>query len=338
MIGVKNMKRINKVLITGITGFVGSHLVDYILENFPEVEILGLARWRSPKDNIMHVLDKITLQSGDLLDPFSLKTVLSNHQPDVIFHLAAQSYVTFSFQSPISTLETNVIGTCNLLEAVKELKSASQYDPMIHICSSSEVYGQVREEEVPIKEHVPLRPASPYAVSKVGEDMLGYQYWLSWGIKTLRTRMFTHTGPRRGDVFVVSSFAKQIAAIEAKMAPPVVRVGNLESIRTFTDVRDAVRAYWLLVTKCTPGEVYNVGGVETMKVGEMLDMLLALSSVNNIKIEVEPDRLRPSDVTLQIPSTEKFHKETGWKPEIAFEKTVKDTLNYWREYYRKEGR
>jgi len=328
--------KINKVLITGITGFVGSHLADYIFENFPEVKILGLARWRSPTDNIRHILNKISLQFGDLLDPFSLKTILSEHKPDVIFHLAAQSYVTFSFLSPIATLNTNVIGTCNLLETVKELKFVSDYDPIIHICSSSEVYGQVRKEDVPIKEDVPLRPASPYAVSKVAEDMLAYQYWLSWGIKTLRTRMFTHTGPRRGDVFVVSNFAKQIAAIEAGLAPPVVKVGNLESIRTFTDVRDAVRAYWLLVTKCIPGEVYNIGGVETMKVGEMLNRLLGLSSVKNIKIEVDPNRLRPSDVTLQIPSTNKFFKETGWKPEIKFEQTIKDTLNYWREYYRKE--
>ena len=330
----KNNK-IDKVLITGITGFVGSHLADYILENSPEVQISGLARWRSPTDNIRHILDKITLQYGDLLDPFSLKTILSKQKPDVIFHLAAQSYVTFSFSSPVATLNANVIGTCNLLEAVKELKFASDYDPIIHICSSSEVYGQVKEEDVPIKEDVPFRPASPYAVSKVAEDMLAYQYWLSWGIKTLRTRMFTHTGPRRGDVFVVSNFAKQIAAIEAGLAPPVVKVGNLESIRTFTDVRDAVRAYWLLVTKCTPGEMYNIGGVETMKVGEMLNRLLGLSSVKNIKIEVDPNRLRPSDVTLQIPSTEKFHKETGWKPEIKFAQTIKDTLDYWREYYKK---
>lgn len=328
--------KINKIFITGITGFVGSHLADYILENFPEVKILGLARWRSPTDNIRHILNKISLQFGDLLDPFSLKTILSEHKPDVIFHLAAQSYVTFSFSSPIATLNANVIGTCNLLEVVKELKFASDYDPIIHICSSSEVYGQVRKEDVPIKEDVPLRPASPYAVSKVAEDMLGYQYWLSWGIKTLRTRMFTHTGPRRGDVFVVSNFAKQIAAIEAELAPPVIKVGNLESIRTFSDVRDAVQAYWLLVTKCIPGEVYNIGGVETMKIGEMLNRLLGLSPVKNIKIEIDPNRLRPSDVTLQIPSTEKFHKETGWKPKIKFEQTMEDTLNYWREYYKKE--
>jgi len=332
------MREINKVLITGITGFVGSHLADYILANFPEVQIFGLARWRSPTDNIRHILDKITLEFGDLLDLPSLKTILSRQKPDVIFHLAAQSYVPFSFSSPVVTLNTNMIGTCNLLEAVKELKFASDYDPVIHICSSSEVYGQVKENEVPIKEDNPFRPASPYAVSKAAEDMLAFQYWLSWNIKTIRTRMFTHTGPRRGEVFVVSTFARQVAAIEVGLAPPIVRVGNLESIRTFLDVRDAVKAYWLLVNKCPPGEVYNIGGVETMTVGEMLTRLLKLSKVKNIDVEVDQQRLRPSDVTLQIPCIDKFVEATGWKPEIKFDKTLKDTLNYWRDYFKREGK
>ncbi len=325
-----------KVLITGITGFVGSHLADYILANFPEIQILGLARWRSPKDNIRHILDKITLEFGDLLDLPSLKTILSRQKPAVIFHLAAQSYVPFSSEAPVVTLEANVIGTCNLLEAVKELKFTDNYDPIIHICSSSEVYGQVKENEVPIREDNPFRPASPYAVSKVAEDMLAFQYWLSWQIKTIRTRMFTHTGPRRGEVFVVSNFAKQVAAIEARLAPPVVKVGNLESIRTFLDARDAVKAYWLLVNKCPPGEVYNIGGVETMTVGEMLNRLLKLSKVKNINVEVDQHRLRPSDVTLQIPCIDKFVEATGWKPEIKFDKTLEDTLDYWRDFFRRE--
>jgi len=329
-------EKIKKVFITGITGFVGSHLADYILANYPEVEISGLARWRAPRDNVKHILNRITLESGDLLDLPSLKTIFSKQRPDVIFHLAAQSYVPYSFEAPVATLMANVIGTCNLLEAVKELKLADSYDPVIHMCSSSEVYGQVREDEVPITEDVPLRPASPYAVSKVAEDRLGFQYWQSWQIKTITTRMFTHTGPRRGDVFVVSNFAKQIAAIGAGLAPPVVRVGNLESVRTFSDVRDAVKAYWLLVTKCPPGEVYNIGGNETMTVGEMLDMLLKLSEEKNIKIEVEQSRLRPSDVTLQIPCIDKFTKATGWQPEIKLVKTLEDTLNYWRDYFKRE--
>jgi GDP-mannose 4,6-dehydratase len=333
------MKKISKVLITGITGFVGSHLADYILVNFPEAQILGLARWRSQTDNIRHILDKITLEFGDLLDLPSLKTILLKQRPDVIFHLAAQSYVPFSFSSPVATLNTNMIGTCNLLEAVKELKLASGYDPVIHICSSSEVYGQVKENEVPIREDNPFRPASPYAVSKVAEDRLAFQYWLSWQIKTITSRMFTHTGPRRGEVFVSSNFAKQIASIEAKLAPPVIKVGNLDSIRTFLDVRDAVKAYWLLVNKCPPGEVYNIGGVETMTVEEMLNRLLKLSKVKNITVEVDPTRLRPSDVTLQIPCIDKFVEATGWKPEIKFEKTLEDILDYWREFLaRDKGR
>ena len=255
-----NQKEINKVLITGITGFVGSHLTDYILTEHPNIKIFGLVRWRSPKDNIRHILDKITLCYGDLLDLPSLETTLEKHKPDVIFHLAAQSYVDFSFLAPIATLKANVIGTCNLLEAVKKLKINSEYDPIVHICSSSECYGQVKENEVPIKENNPFRPASPYAVSKVAEDMLGFQYWLSWKIKTIRTRMFTHTGPRRGEPFIVSNFAKQIAAIEAEKQEPVIKVGNLKSIRTFLDVKDAVNAYWLMVNKCPAGEVYNIGG------------------------------------------------------------------------------
>jgi len=330
------MKKINKVLITGITGFVGSHLADYILENFPEVQILGLARWRSPTDNIRHILDKITLEYGDLLDLSSLKTILLRQKPEAISHLAAQSYVPFSFLSPVATLGTNVIGTCNLLEAVKDLKFTSKYDPVIHICSSSEVYGQVKENEVPIRENNPFRPASPYAVSKVAEDMLAAQYWLSWKIKTIRTRMFTHTGPRRGDVFASSTFAKQIASIEAGLAPPVVKVGNLDSIRTFLDARDAVKAYWLLVNKCPPGEVYNIGGIETMTIGDMLNKLLRLSKVKNITVEVDPSRLRPSDVTLQIPCIDKFVAATGWKPEIKFDKTLEDLLDYWRDYFKRE--
>src|SRR4030042_1555983 len=336
LIGMKSMEKLNKALITGITGFVGSHLADYILADFPEVKVLGLARWRSPTDNIKHILDKITLEPGDLSDLPSLKNVISRQKPDVIFHLAAQSYVPYSYISPVVTLNTNIIGTCNLLEAVKELKLASGYDPVIHVCSSSEVYGQVKENEVPIKEDNPFRPASPYAVSKVGEDMLAFQYWLSWKIKTIRTRMFTHTGPRRGEVFATSTFAKQIAAIEAGLAPPVVKVGNLDSIRTFLDVRDAVKAYWQLVNKCPPGEVYNIGGVETMTVGEMLQKLLNLSRRKDIKVEVEPARLRPSDVTLQIPCVDKFTAATGWKPEIKFDKTMEDLLGYWRGDFLRE--
>ena len=333
---METQNKIKTVLITGITGFVGSHLAEYILADHPEVKIIGLARWRSSKENIVGILGKIKLVYGDLVDFPSVSALLTAEKPDAIFHLAAQSYVDFSFIAPVMTLENNVIGTANLLEAIKTLKLSTGYDPVVHICSSSEVYGQVKENEVPITEMNTFRPASPYAVSKTGEDMLALQYWLSWKVKTIRTRMFTHTGPRRGEVFAESNFAKQVAAIEAGAQPPVVKVGNLNSVRTFADVRDTVRAYWELVNKCTPGEVYNIGGVETMTVGEMLNKLIAMSTKKDIKIEVDPARLRPSDVTLQIPSIDKFVKETGWKPAISFDTTLKDMLNFWREFYAKK--
>ncbi|MEW6101509.1 MAG: GDP-mannose 4,6-dehydratase [Candidatus Omnitrophota bacterium] len=314
-----------KALITGITGFVGSHLAEYLLANNTGVEIYGLRRWRSPMENIAHIADKLKLYYCELTDLNSVIETLTKIKPDIIFHLAAQSYVVTSFSSPVNTISVNLCGTVNLLDAVRILK----IDPIIHVCSSSEVYGQVPKSNIPIRETEPFRPASPYAVSKVAEDMIAYQYHISYGLKTLRTRMFTHTGPRRGEVFATSAFAKQIALIEKGLQPPVLRVGNLKSIRTFADVRDTVRAYWLLVNKCKSGEVYNIGGNITMSIGEMLDKLLKMTD-KKIKIKVDPALLRPSDVTLQIPCIDKFRKATGWKPEIPFEQTLEDLLDYWR--------
>lgn len=315
-----------KILITGITGFVGSHLAEYVLSLSEGHEVFGLCRWRSPRNNLEKIVNQVTLVESDLCDLGGMIRHLKAIKPDIIFHLAAQSYVLTSFNSPVHTFWNNVIGTTNLLEAVRIL----EIDPIIHVCSSSEVYGQVTQADVPIQEICPFRPASPYAVSKVGEDMVALQYWLSYQIRTIRTRMFTHTGPRRGDVFVMSAFAKQIAAAEAGLQAPVVNVGNLQSVRTFCDVRDAVRAYWLLVNTCRPGEVYNIGGNQTFTIGEALNILLSYAKIS-CEIRVDPELLRPSDVTLQIPSTEKFSSETGWKPIIPFEQTLKDILDYWRD-------
>lgn len=304
---------------------VGSHLAEFLVAEHPDVEVHGLVRWRSPLENIRAVRERITLHLGDLRDLNSLVELLRKVMPSRIHHLAAQSYVDASFSAPADTLHCNVIGTVNLLDAIRIVG----INPRVHICSSSEVYGQVLPSEVPIVETNALRPASPYAVSKVGEDMIAYQYGISYGLDLVRTRMFTHTGPRRGDVFAESSFAKQIAEIEAGKEKGPVRVGNLDSVRTLADVRDAVVAYKLLLDKCPTGEVYNIGGQETMTVGDILETLKSLAKVE-IKHEVDPARLRPSDVTLQVPDVSKFKAATGWAPTISARQTLSDLLDYHR--------
>ncbi|MDA0328558.1 MAG: GDP-mannose 4,6-dehydratase [Gemmatimonadetes bacterium] len=320
-------------LITGITGMVGSHLADYLLAN-TDWELVGLARWRSPLDNLeQHVDrlnrgDRVRLVYGDLRDYVSIQHAVEVARPDYVFHLAAQSYPHTSFTSPLDTLETNVQGTAHILEAIRH---DSAVDPIIHVCASSEVFGRVPKDKVPIGEDTTFHPASPYAISKVGTDLLGRYYAEAYGMRVMTTRMFTHTGPRRGDVFAESTFAKQIALIEAEQIPPVVSVGNLESLRTFADVRDAVRAYHMLVTvDPVGGEYYNIGGSHSCTVGEMLNTLLGFSDRDDIEVRVDPERLRPIDADLQIPDTSKFRSHTGWVPEIPFETTMRDLLDYWR--------
>ena len=327
------MKKI-RALITGITGMVGSHLSDFILEK-TDWDIYGMCRWRSPLDNVQHLLerankkDRLYFIDGDLNDYVSLQNAVEISRPDYVFHLAAQSYPTTSFTSPIQTLDTNILGTARLLEALRWAKGV---DPVIHVCASSEVFGRVSRENLPIHEEIPFHPASPYAISKVGTDLLGRFYAEAYGQKVMTTRMFTHTGPRRGDVFAESTFAKQIAMIEEGMIPAVVKTGNLNSLRTWSDVRDAVRAYYLLVTvNPIPGEYYNIGGTFSCMVGEMLDYLISLSTRKDIKVETEKSRLRALDADLQVPDTTKFKEHTGWEPEISFEKTMQDLLDYWRK-------
>lgn len=322
-----------RALITGITGMVGSHLADYLLEN-TDWEIFGMARWRSPLDNLTHMLprierrDRLHLVYGDLNDYPSLQVALKQSRPDYIFHLAAQSYPKTSFDAPLDTLNTNILGTARLLEAVRHF---DLIQPIIHICASSEVFGRVPSDKLPIAEDVTFHPASPYAISKVGTDLVGRYYGEAFGMPVMTTRMFTHTGPRRGDVFAESTFAKQIAMIEQGLIPPIVKTGNLESLRTFADVRDAVAAYYLLVTvNPTPGEYYNIGGTHTCTVGAMLDKLISLSTVRDIRVETDVERLRPIDADLQVPDTSKFQRHTGWRPEISFEQTMQDLLDYWR--------
>ena len=322
-----------KVLITGISGMVGSHLADLLLKK-TNWNIYGLCRWRSPLDNIDHLFDlankknsRLKFISADLNDYSSLIKALEISKPDYIYHLAAQSFPLASFEEANSTFNTNFIGTYNLLNAVKLLKQK----PYVHVCSSSEVFGKVKKEDVPINENCHYHPASPYAISKVGTDLVGKYFHEAFGMKVLITRMFTHTGPRRGDVFAESSFAKQIALIEAKKIKPSIKVGNLKSLRTFADVRDAVEAYYLLLTKNPkPGAFYNIGGNFSCTIGEMLNYLLSQSKIKNIKIKTDKSRLRPIDADLQVPNIAKFSNATGWKPKITFEKTMIDLLNYWR--------
>ena len=320
-------------LITGITGMVGSHLADYLIEN-TDWDIVGMCRWRSPQSNVSHLYeranknDRIRFVEGDLLDQVSLINVLRDSNPDYIFHLAAQSYPTASFSSPINTLDTNIIGTARLLEGVRILG----IDPKIHVCSSSEVFGRVSIEDLPISEDAPFKPASPYSISKVGTDLLSTFYSQAYGMKTIATRMFTHTGPRRGEVFAESTFAKQIALAEKGLIPPIIKVGNLNSMRTWSDVRDAVRAYHLLLTKDPRfGEVYNIGGTFSATVGDMLDKLVSISSLQGkFEIVVSSSRIRPLDADLQIPDTTKFTNHTGWLPKVSFDQTMQDLLDYWR--------
>ena len=313
---------------------VGSHLADFLLSE-TDWDIYGMCRWRSPLDNVSHLLDRanrsdrLKFLSADLRDYISLLNVVEEVRPDYVFHLAAQSYPSTSFTSPLDTLDTNILGTARLLEV---LRRCSGIDPVIHVCASSEVYGRVPREKLPINEECSFHPASPYAISKVGTDLLGRYHTEAHGQKVITTRMFTHTGPRRGDVFAESTFAKQIAMIEAGQIPPVLKVGNLDSLRTWADVRDAVRAYYLLVTvNPIAGQSYNIGGTYSCTIRQMLDCLLSLSSRKDIRVEVDPQRIRPIDADLQVPDVSKFHTHTGWEPQIPFEKTMSDLLNYWRE-------
>jgi GDP-4-dehydro-6-deoxy-D-mannose reductase len=313
-----------RVLVTGVTGFAGSHLVDYMLTR-DDVEIYGIQRWRSRTENIEHFAERITLLECDLRDATSTYDTIVRVRPDWIFHLAAQSFVPTSWIAPTESLTTNVLAQVNLFEAVRRLGLKCR----IQLACSSEEYGMVYPDEVPIRETNPLRPLSPYAVSKVAQDMLGYQYWMSWKVDSVRTRGFNHEGPRRGPVFVASDFAKQIADIERGKRAPVLSVGNLEAQRDFTDVRDMVRAYWMALEKCEPGEVYNICSGKAWVIKDVLDFLLAQTKMK-IEVKQDPARLRPSDVPILLGDNSKFVQATGWQPTIPFEQTLRDMLEYWR--------
>lgn len=318
------MSAIRSALITGIGGSGGSYLAEYIADNHPEVKLHGFARWHSStQDNLQAVRSRVTVHEVDLNDFGSVLEALQAARPDAIFHLAAHANVRASFTTPQAVLSNNILGTSNLLEAIR----IARLDPLIQLCSTSEVYGQVDPKDVPIREDAPMRPASPYAVSKVAQDLLGYTYFTAYKMRIVRTRMFAYLNPRRTDLFA-TSFARQVARIEAGLQGELVH-GNLESVRTIVDVRDAMRAYWEAVLHCAPGEAYNIGGSATMTVGEVLERLVAMAK-RPVPTRLDPALLRPADVTLQIPSVDKFVKATGWKPMYSFDESLSHLLEYWR--------
>ncbi len=313
-----------RVLITGITGFAGSHLAELLLAE-EGVEVFGTVRWRSRLENVAHLLDRVRLVECDLRDRTSVDEALAAIRPDRIFHLAAQSFVPTSWNAPQETMVTNVIGQINLLEAARQACPRAR----ILVAGSSEEYGLVHPEEVPISETNPLRPLSPYGVSKVAQDLLGYQYARSYGLHIVRTRAFNHTGPRRGHVFLTSNLARQVAEMEAGLREPVLEVGNLEARRDFTDVRDVVRAYRLVLELGAAGEVYNIASGTSWSVAEVIEILRGLSRVP-FAVRQDPARLRPSDVPLLVGDASRLRAVTGWEPSVPFERTLSDLLDWWR--------
>jgi len=311
-------------LITGISGSGGSYLAECVAAQ-PGIAVHGISRWHSTSGstNLAQVADRVTLHECDLTDFSSVARVLMETRPDVIFHIASHANVWAGFKTPLAVMHNNVMGTHNLLEAVR----LAAIDPVIQLCSTSEVYGQVDPKNVPIKEDCPINPSSPYAVSKVTQDLLGYTYFRSYGQKIVRTRMFAYLNPRRADLFA-TSFAMQVARIEAGLQDELLH-GNLDSTRTLIDVRDAMDAYWVAAVRGRPGEIYNIGGETVITVGQFLDVLKTLARCP-IPSRQDPNLLRPADVTLQIPDTSKFRTETGWKPRFSFDESIAFLLQHCR--------
>ncbi len=318
-----------RALITGAEGFVGGHLRAYLLAH-TDWELLGTCRADLTPPEAQS--SRMRWARIDLRDPRQVGELVESFTPDVIFHLAAQSFVPTSFADPWETLENNIRAQLNVLEAVRRLPHPAR----VVVIGSNEEYGRPAPEELPLTEESPLRPANPYAVSKIAQDFMGLQYHLAYGLEVVRLRPFNHTGPGQSPRFVVPAFASQIARIEAGLQEPVVRVGNLDVSRDFTDVRDIVRAYHIAALRGEPGEVYNLASGEPRSIRGLLETLLSFSQVE-IRVEIDPARFRPVDVPVVYGSAEKFRRRTGWQPEIPFEQTLRDVLVYWRERVRGEA-
>ena len=321
-----------RVLITGVTGFVGSHMVDHLLKN-TGYSIFGLKRPNASMRNIRDTADRITLINGDLTDQNSLVNALNISKPDYVYHFGALSWVTPSWNMPAAYMQVNAVGTINLFEAMRTVGCK----PRLLISCTPEEYGDVPKELIPITEDTRLNPVNPYAASKVAQDAVCQTYFASYGFEVIRTRAFNHEGPRRDVLGAIASFAYQIARIERGLQEPVVRVGNLEATRNFTDVRDTVRAYHLAMEKGEPGELYLIGTQEIHTMEQCLKMLINLSPMKDkIRYEVDPERVRPTELRTLIGDCSKFTKKTGWKPRIKFEKTLSDILDYWRGFIDKK--
>lgn len=319
-----------RVLITGITGFVGSHLADYVL-TMQDIELHGIRRWHlSRMDHVEHILDRIIWHDCNILDATSVRKIIAELKPDIVFHMASESFVSPSWDNPREYMDTNYLGTVNLLDAVREFSP----ETIIHIPGSGEEYGDISEEELPINPSTVLRPVNPYAVTKIAQDLIGYVYFRSYGMKVVRTRTFNHEGPRRENVFGIPWYAYQIARIEKGKQDKIVKTGDVDDKRNFTHVEDIVRAYWLAATKCEPGELYLVGSDEADKIftfRQALEKLIEMSTVDGITYEEDLQYVRPTKVPFLISDTSKFRELTGWKPVIGFDQILSDTLEYWRE-------
>lgn len=313
-----------RVLITGITGPIGSCLADYLL-TIPDVEIHGFKRWRSDTRPIQQLFGKVTLHEGDIEDPYTVAAAVRAARPDRIYHLAAQSYPSASWDAPVTTLRTNVEGTAHLLEAVRAHAPLAR----VHVAGSAAEYGVVPPEQVPIVESQPLRPASPYGVSKVAQELLALQYADSYGLHVLVTRSFIHVGPRQGDRCSVQTFCRQMALIEAGHQNPVLMVGNLEARRDYTHVADVSRALWLLMQHGTPGTVYNLCTGVATRIGDIVELVRAGGRVA-AEVRVDPARLRPLDEPILTGDNSRLRRDTGWEPQIGMAQIVAELLDYWR--------
>ena len=313
-----------RVFITGITGLIGSHLAEQLVAD--GLEVVGFKRWRGVDANIRQLRDKLTIIEGDVEDAFSVARAVETCRPDRIFHLAAQSYPSESWAAPVTTLQTNVIGTVNVLEAARRFVPHAR----IHIAGSAASYGVVRPEDVPLREDRALWPVSPYGVSKAAQEMLGYQAFKSYDQQVFLTRSFIHIGPRQDSRPAAQTFARQIAEAERGQRAPVIAVGNLEAQRDLLDVEDAVRGMLAVVEHGKPGQSYNLCSGQAPRIQEVLDRYLALARIP-LRIEIDPTRLRPADEPILLGDNTKLRTATGWQPLVSLDESLRRILAYWRE-------